>query len=102
MLSSSDPDPTSPSTAATRRPRRSTLGGQEVLDQGRVQHEGAGHPGPLLRTVPLPVDEVLPPTTSSTGGQDPVDRISGVALEVPGGRRGLGWRAERTGMDRFN
>ncbi|MED6272426.1 hypothetical protein CHARACLAT_030284 [Characodon lateralis] len=68
-----NPDTTSPSTVATRRPRRSMLGGQEVLDQGRVQHEGGGHPGTVLRTVPLPVDEVLPPTALSTRGQDLAD-----------------------------
>ncbi|MED6250285.1 hypothetical protein ATANTOWER_028499 [Ataeniobius toweri] len=102
MISSSDPDTTSPSTAATRRPMRNPLGGKEVPDDGRVQYEGTPHPGAFLRTVPLLVDEVLPPTTSSTGGQDSADRISRVALEVPGGRRGLGRRAERTGMDRLN
>ncbi|MEQ2209648.1 hypothetical protein XENOCAPTIV_001991 [Xenoophorus captivus] len=96
-----DSDTTSPSTAASWRPRSSRSGCMEVTEQSRIQDEGAGHPGAILRTVALPVDKVLPPTSPPSGGHDPADGVGRVALEVPVGRRGHGRRAERTGLDRF-
>ncbi|MEQ2227183.1 hypothetical protein ILYODFUR_035162 [Ilyodon furcidens] len=71
------------------------------MEQSRIQDEGAGHPGAILRTVSLPFDKVLPPTAPPPGGRNPADSVGMVALEVPGGRRWHGRRAERTGLDRF-
>ncbi|MED6238243.1 hypothetical protein ATANTOWER_014409 [Ataeniobius toweri] len=98
---SPDPDTTSPSTAATRRPRRSSLGGQEVPDQGEVDDEGPRNPGAVLRTVPLPIKEVLPSTSPLPGGHNAVNRVDRVTLEVPGGWRGHGRRSECAGLDRL-
>ncbi|MEQ2290560.1 hypothetical protein AMECASPLE_004360 [Ameca splendens] len=98
---SPDPDTTSPSTAATRRPRRSSLGGQEVPDQGGVDDEGPRNPGTVLRTVPLPIEEVLPSTPPPPGGHNVVNGVHRVTLEVPGERRGHGPRSERAGLDRL-
>ncbi|MEQ2173290.1 hypothetical protein GOODEAATRI_030604 [Goodea atripinnis] len=83
-----DSDTTCPSMAASWRPRNSRSGCTEVTEQSRIQDEGAGHPGAILRTVALPVDKVLPPTAPPPGGHDPADGVGRLALEVPGGRMG--------------
>ncbi|MED6240680.1 hypothetical protein ATANTOWER_025800 [Ataeniobius toweri] len=91
-----DPDTTSP-----WRPRRSSLGGQEIPDQGGINNEGPRNPGAVLRAVPLPIDEVLTSTSPPPGGHNAANGVDRVTPEVPGGWRGHGRRAECAGLDRL-
>ena len=77
------------------------MGTIKVSEEGRVQDELTGDPRPLLRTVSLPVYQVLVPPATSSDIQDAGDSVSWMVVDDPGGRRGLGRRAQRTGGDRF-
>jgi len=78
---------------ATRRPRGR---GEERVHQRPVREGGTRNPGTFLRTAAHPVDEVLIPSTTPTGGHDPLDLTSQV---VEGGWRGFGRRAKRARED---
>lgn len=73
----------------------------EVLDNGGVQDEEVGDPGALLRTVSLPVDEVLKTPTLMVHIQYLLEGVSLVIIDDPGGWRGISWRAQRTDRQRF-
>jgi len=73
----------------------------EIPDEGGVQNEATGHPGPLLRTVPLPVDEVLKSPASAAYVQQFSDGVGRVIVDNPGGWRGNGWGTKRAGRHRF-
>ena len=92
-----------PSTDASGRPTRTVrMGTIEVPKKGRVQDELSGDPRPLLRAVSLPVHQVLVPPAPSSDIQDPGYSVGRMIVDEPGGWRGLGRRAQRTGGDRFN
>jgi len=73
----------------------------EIPDERGVQNEATGHPGQLLRTVPLPVDEVLKSPASVAHVQQFPDGVGRVIVDNPGWWRGNGWRAQRAGRHRF-
>ncbi|KAK5611284.1 hypothetical protein CRENBAI_019263 [Crenichthys baileyi] len=96
-------DITPSSTDASRQPTRCRWNGSlEITDEGGIENKAAGHPGVILRTIPLPVDEVLHSTPRKPGIHNPMNVDGGVAVDFPGGLRGTGWRAQRTGVDRFD
>jgi len=91
-----DRDSTPPSTGASRRTTRLVrMGPMEFPDEGGVQNEATGNPGPLLWTVPLPVDEVLISLASAAHVQKFSDGVGWVIVDNPGGWRRNGWRAKR-------
>ena len=54
-------------------------------------------PGTQVRTVALPVDQVLPTAAPATGVYDPANGEGRVTINVRGGWRGVGRRAKWTG-----
>ncbi len=58
----------------------------EVVDEGWVQDVILVRPRPFLRTVPLPIYEVLKPTAPPSGVEDFFDGVDGF------GGSDLGWR----------
>ena len=58
-----------------------------------------GNPGPFLRTIALPIHEVLDPTTTATDVQQPPDRVGWVIIDDPRGRRSRSRQRQRTVRD---
>ena len=73
----------------------------EVPKKAIIQNETAGNPGPLFWSITLPVDEVLEPSSPRSNIQDPGNREGWMVVDEPGGRRGLGRRAEHAGRHRL-
>jgi len=67
----------------------------ELQNKGGVQDQATGNPGTLLRTVPLPIDQVLKPTSSAAHIQQLPDGVSRVIIDDPWGWGGNGWGAQR-------
>ncbi|KAK5615584.1 hypothetical protein CRENBAI_025168 [Crenichthys baileyi] len=57
-------------------------------DEDRVDDETAGHPTAIFWTVPLPIDEVLHASSSSTGVHNATDIKGRMAIDFPGRYRG--------------
>ena len=93
---------TPPSTDASwQTPHHSRMILEKVLDERWVQDAAPGNPGALLRTVPLPIDEVLvtPPTAPHI--QELTDRPGWMIIDHPRRRRrrdGRGQRLVETGL----
>lgn len=62
-------------------PRAIRMQAMEVSNQGAVKHIPGRYPGTLLRTIPLPVHEVLKRPPNTAGIQEPVDRVGGMAID---------------------
>ncbi len=62
------------------------MGLVEVVDEGWVQDVILVRPRPFLRTVPLPIYEVLKPTAPPSGVEDFFDGVDGF------GGSDVGWR----------
>lgn len=85
-----------PSRGATWRPRLRRMPSIEVCKEGRIQDESPRHPGAVLRTITRPVHKILKTASSSPNIQNTIYYICRVTINQPGGRRGLGGRAQRT------
>ena len=82
-----------PSKCAPWRTRGGRLAGAvKVVNERAVQDVPGRDPTPLLRTVPLPVNEKLVTTTTRTNIEEPADSVDRGALDADGGRDRTGWR----------
>ena len=87
-------DSTPPSTDASRRtPNVRRMVPVEVLDERGIQDIPPRNPGTLLRTVPLPVDEILVTPAAASYVHKATDRPRRVVVDDPG----RGRREETTG-----
>ena len=73
----------------------------KIQEERWVQAEAAGDPGVLLRTMSLPIYQVLETPSSGPDVQYPGNHKRRVIIDEPGGWRGNGRRAEVTGGDRL-
>src|SRR4029434_2295823 len=60
------------------------------------------HPRPLLRTVPLPVHQVLVTATAAANCQKAFDRVYWTSIDDPGRRRRLGGWDQRALQSRLD
>ena len=75
-------DSTPPSTDATWRPTRLVrMQSVKVSQQSGAQNERPAHPGAILWTVTLPVDQVLVASTPSAHIQEPADCVGWVPVD---------------------
>ena len=78
-----------PSTNASwRSTRLIRMGSIKVTEERIVQNEPLGDPGTLLRTVTLPVNQVLEPPAAGANIQDPRYRVGGMTIDEAGGAAG--------------
>ena len=93
-----DPHSTPPlgSTSWRLQPRH-TMPSVKVSYKVLVQDEAGGHPRPMLRTVPLPVHEVLKSASSSATVHEPADRESLPSVDDIWGRGPNRGRSQRMG-----
>ena len=96
-------DSTPPSADASRRtPNHRQVIPKEVPDKGGIQNTTLGNPGALLRTVPLPVDEVLVTPAVTPYLQEAMDCPRRVVVDDPGWRWKWNGRRQRAGGDGLN
>ena len=62
-------------------------GSVEVRDKAGVHDEASWDPGALLRTVPLPVHQILNPTSNAAGAKEAQDSVYRAAVDELRGRR---------------
>ena len=75
------------------------MGPVEVRDETDVHDEASRDPGPLLRTIPLPVHQILDPTSMAEESPDSKHRT---AVDELRGGRGRNGRSQRTLLDGFD
>src|SRR4029434_11240243 len=78
---------TPPSRDGTGRRRLVRMKVIKVLNESRVNNVLRCHPRPLLRTVPLPVYQVLTAASSVANCQEAFDRVHRTSIDDPGRRR---------------
>ena len=78
------------------------LGSVEVRDKAGVHDEASWDPGALLRTVPLPVHQILDPTSTAAGAEETPDGEHRTPVDELRGRRGRNGRSQRALLDRFD
>lgn len=81
-------DSTPSPTSTSKRSSRFLWMGAEGLDEGDVQNPPSGDPAPLLRSITLPVNEVLQAVALATEVQNLVCRECRQAIDEPGRWRG--------------
>lgn len=67
----------------------------EVLAKAFVHNIPGRNPGPLLRAIALPIDQVLQAASDTAGIEEPADREHRPTINDAGGRWGLGDRGMR-------
>ena len=77
------------------------MGSVKLPHQRRVQNQGPRDPRPLLWSIPLPIDQVLQPPAPAANIQELAHFKCRMIINEPGGRRGNGWRAKDTVVDRL-
>ena len=78
------------------------LGSVEVRDKAGVHDEASWDPGALLRTVPLPVHQILDPTSTAAGAEETPDGEHRTPVDELRGRRGRKGRSQRAFLDGFD
>ena len=87
---------TPPSTGAPRRPaRRIGMGPIKLPQEPRIHDERPRHPAALLGPIPLPIHQILKPTTLAPYLQQPSHRPLRVSIDHL--RRGRGRHGRRQG-----
>ena len=77
------------------------MGPVEVREETEVHDEASRDPGALLRTVPLPVHQILDPTYTAAGVEETPDSKHRTSVDELRGRRGRNGRSQRTLLDGF-
>ena len=89
-----------PSTDAPRRmPNTGRVMSVKVPDERGIQDTAPGNPGVLLRTVTLPVDEVLVPQAAVPHIYKAMGRPRRMVVDDPGWRWGRSGGRQRVGGD---
>ena len=78
------------------------VGPLEVRDETGVHDEGSRDPGELLRTVPLPIHQILDPMSTAAGAEETPDSKHRTSVGELRGRRGRNRMSQRTFLDRFD
>lgn len=94
-------DSTASPTSTSKRSSRFLWMGAEGLDEGDVQNPPSGDPASLLRSITLPVNEVLQAVALATEVQNLVCRECRQAIDEPGRWRGQCRREHWIDEDRF-
>ena len=68
------------------------MGSVEVRDKTGVHDEASWDPGALLRAVPLPVHQILGPTSTAAGAEETPDSEQRTSVNELRGRRGRNGR----------
>ena len=74
----------------------------ELPDERSIQNMPCGDPGPLLRTIPLPVHQVLETPSPATGTKEAMDGIGRAPIDDAGWRWRRGSGDQGALMDGFD
>lgn len=91
-----------PSTGASRRPKLVRMGTAELPQHVLIKDVSLRYPGAFLRTIALPVDQILEAPAPATGIHDAADGVDPLTTEEPGRRGRDRRRTQGTGGNRLN